>query len=404
MKKIIPYYPAERDEAETWFADMAAKGWKLIDTGGIFAKFEKGEPKSVRFRLDMQAFGHMTKAEEEYYELCRASGWEPVCQYGTAYVLRTEDADAGEIQSDSEIFLKELHKTENGAFAGGIFCVAYLVLVILALIFELAAGRLYPAQTLVNARLVPLVSFALMVISALALGISNLLSSQRLHRRIMDGTVLAHEHRSPKSAAVRVVMMPILIISTIGILARPIYAGNGWHATTPLTGEIASSLPFPTLVDIDPQMAAVIETRAGDTAADCAPYYELTYFYYTDSSIPAPVQYFTDQSSAACTAPDANGFSYDIDNIGLRILYYKMWSQALAKAYVSELMSMNNDYLPIENVSVSAADFDEAFGYIEGSSQYILLRSGKTVLKITYIGGDRDLTQCLDLFARKLQK
>ncbi len=74
MIRIIPYYNYERDEAETWLADKASMGWELVDITSNFAKFKKAEPMTVRFRLDDQALSHMTRAEEEYFDLCRASG------------------------------------------------------------------------------------------------------------------------------------------------------------------------------------------------------------------------------------------------------------------------------------------------------------------------------------------
>ena len=39
-------------EHESWFSDMAQEGFHLKKVGWLFAHFEKGNPKDVRYRID----------------------------------------------------------------------------------------------------------------------------------------------------------------------------------------------------------------------------------------------------------------------------------------------------------------------------------------------------------------
>lgn len=40
-------------EHESWFADMAAKGFQLKKMGLQFVQFIKGEPKEMKYRMDV---------------------------------------------------------------------------------------------------------------------------------------------------------------------------------------------------------------------------------------------------------------------------------------------------------------------------------------------------------------
>ena len=42
-------------ETEKYYSDMAAKGWQLVKRGVTFSKFEKTEPKKMRYRVEVVA-------------------------------------------------------------------------------------------------------------------------------------------------------------------------------------------------------------------------------------------------------------------------------------------------------------------------------------------------------------
>jgi hypothetical protein len=51
-RKLIPVSTYDIAGMESWLSDMAEKGLFLCDFGNLFAKFTKGAPKSVRYRLE----------------------------------------------------------------------------------------------------------------------------------------------------------------------------------------------------------------------------------------------------------------------------------------------------------------------------------------------------------------
>jgi hypothetical protein len=399
MIRIIPYYNYERDEAETWLADKAARGWELVDITYNSAKYKKAEPKAVRFRLDDQALAHMTRAEEEYYDLCRASGWEPVCQYGRTYVLRAEDENAVEMQTDEKLYLQELSKASKQHLAGGIILALALCIFVLAL-YKIAAGRALWARILVNDGLLPDLSFFLVICCGFALSIVNIISSVKLRARVKSGDVCRHRHRSPRSAAIRSILIPVVLASLIIYCAAPIYAGQGGHWMTPLTPDTIAAMPFPALEDIDPAMAARIAKDAG--AREVQDGRVCSYDYYKHGNIPAPVQYEITERSTVYGPANGQGWMSVVDDEGYQAYYYRLLTRSLASALVNDLIREDADAASF--APISAPGFDEAYYYFQDNWQYILLRRDSAVLSASYIGGDKDLTQCLDIFARRLAK
>ena len=85
---------------QAWLEDQAAKGSFLYDFYGFFARFEEGEPRAVRYRLQP-----LIRREDgpslEQRELYEESGWEYVADVGGEFrVWRCDDPDARELDTD----------------------------------------------------------------------------------------------------------------------------------------------------------------------------------------------------------------------------------------------------------------------------------------------------------------
>ena len=54
MIKLLPYYLYQIDAIESWLDDQAKKGLFLTDVRSrLTMGFEKGEPRPVRYRIDV---------------------------------------------------------------------------------------------------------------------------------------------------------------------------------------------------------------------------------------------------------------------------------------------------------------------------------------------------------------
>ena len=52
VRRIIPFGSGDIPAVQHWLEDMAEKGLFFKECGLLFAKFTRGEPKKMRYRLD----------------------------------------------------------------------------------------------------------------------------------------------------------------------------------------------------------------------------------------------------------------------------------------------------------------------------------------------------------------
>lgn len=106
----VPCPSWEVAELEQWLSDLAEEGYFLAETGIFFgfACFERGEPRSARYRLEpaQQEPTLRNNAEEpepEAQALNEAFGWEFVTRHREFYIYRTFDPLAPELNTDSVV-------------------------------------------------------------------------------------------------------------------------------------------------------------------------------------------------------------------------------------------------------------------------------------------------------------
>lgn len=85
-------------EHESWFADMAAHGFFLKKMGIPFAKFVKGDPKKMRYRIEVNSGDEITSEQKQMYA---ENGWEYVTSYNLFHVFSSPaDLQAPELHTD----------------------------------------------------------------------------------------------------------------------------------------------------------------------------------------------------------------------------------------------------------------------------------------------------------------
>ena len=52
VRRVIPFESCDIPAIQSWLEDMAKKGLLFRECGVFFARFEKAEPRNVRYRLD----------------------------------------------------------------------------------------------------------------------------------------------------------------------------------------------------------------------------------------------------------------------------------------------------------------------------------------------------------------
>ena len=83
MIKLLPYYLYQIDAIESWLDDQAKKGLFLTDVRSrLTMGFEKGEPRPVRYRIDVKQ-NPGTYGEKERVADYKELGWEYVDRKST---------------------------------------------------------------------------------------------------------------------------------------------------------------------------------------------------------------------------------------------------------------------------------------------------------------------------------
>ena len=97
VHRFLLVEPADMDRFEGWLEDMAHRGLHYRHSGVFFVHFRRGEPSSVRYRLE--PMGSLWSRESQDY--CRALGRDRLGQVGRDFELyRNPDPDAPELHTD----------------------------------------------------------------------------------------------------------------------------------------------------------------------------------------------------------------------------------------------------------------------------------------------------------------
>lgn len=104
-KTFLRFFLAHQDaQQEAWLEAQARRGWHLVKPGLFGFRFEAGEPREDRYRLDFQTSSTLTgQARLDYLGLFRDGGWDCLGQAGNRCYFRARPgALSPEIHTDSE--------------------------------------------------------------------------------------------------------------------------------------------------------------------------------------------------------------------------------------------------------------------------------------------------------------
>lgn len=189
--RLVPCPCYEVEACESWLADMAARGLFVEKLGRTLARFQRGLPQTVRYRLTaarlkgswLDSVPTEPRAEEQtLYAEC---GWEFICSQQEFFLYACRDPAAPELHTDPTVqalSLKMARRSAWWALLGG--------LAVLAVQYFLnGRGRL--ARLLVEMPLLSLCMY-LYLFGALFLAVRDLYHILRLSRRLRRGYTPDH--------------------------------------------------------------------------------------------------------------------------------------------------------------------------------------------------------------------
>jgi len=248
VKRVIPFESCDIPAIQSWLEDMAEKGLFFKECGVFFAKFEKGEPKDMRYRLD---FCDVVACDipEEKKELYERSGWNVVGDFkNDCVVICTENPDAPEIYTDCELLVKPL---KNIMLKYRIYVAALCVMLLTALVHCGLPDSVGVIRFLCNIT-TPYLAVALVLIVLLAaeiiFGAARLIKLKAIAKRIKNGADIPNGEKGGFSRAVGKVLIPLAIPITVAWAAFVLLPDSAANSDAEITD--FSALPFPTCEDL----------------------------------------------------------------------------------------------------------------------------------------------------------
>ena len=248
VKRVIPFESCDIPAIQSWLEDMAEKGLFFKECGVFFAKFEKGEPKDMRYRLD---FCDVVACDipEEKKELYERSGWNVVGDFkNDCVVICTENPDAPEIYTDCELLVKPL---KNIMLKYRIYVAALCVMLLTALVHCGLPDSVGVIRFLCNIT-TPYLAAALVLIVLLAaeiiFGTARLIKLKAMAKRIKNGADIPNGEKGGFSRAVGKVLIPLAIPITVAWAAFVLLPDSAANSDAEITD--FSALPFPTCEDL----------------------------------------------------------------------------------------------------------------------------------------------------------
>lgn len=248
VKRVIPFESCDIPAIQSWLEDMAEKGLFFMECGVFFAKFEKGEPKDMRYRLD---FCDVVACDipEEKKELYERSGWNVVGDFkNDCVVICTENPDAPELYTDCELLVKPL---KNIMLKYRIYVAALCVMLLTALVHCGLPDSVGVIRFLCNIT-TPYLAAALVLIVLLAaeiiFGAARLIKLKAMAKRIKNGADIPNGEKGGFSRAVGKVLIPLAIPIIVAWAAFVLLPDNAADSDAEITD--FSALPFPTCEDL----------------------------------------------------------------------------------------------------------------------------------------------------------
>ncbi len=370
------------EEHESWFADMAKEGLHLQKIGRLFAYFEQGEPKDVRYRIDTSSNKKITVEDKRMFQ---EAGWTHIARLGEFNVFSSPAAlRAPELHTDpveQSFTLRDLSKR---------FWKSTIALVILSILG--ASAFLFFSRpfilVLVEGELSSFVAIFTCVFAAYNM-LEGSLAIRKLIKKLQTGNTLDHHASWRTKRRITLTIqgtMFLLVIANIMLIIVQIALGQ--PRTMPIESD---TLPIVRLAEIEKNSNLVIEQYDKDGPVGWINRY--TYNW----SLFAPIQYRANESGMI------PGQVWSGENVtyspGLYIQVYQLWFPSMKNNLVDALIQEGNFSGELNKVDSDA--FDILFIRQEEGLMHVFAAKGKGVIEVRYYG-QADTETILGIVEEKL--
>ncbi len=378
-------------EHESWFSDMAAKGLFLKKMGIHFARFEKGEPQKVRYRIDVSL---KKRIPAEQIEIYGESGWDYVTSYGNFQVFSSpEELNAPELHTDPAEQAYTLRELDKKLVWNAIGVIVGLVLMIgmMASIWFLDG---IPTYVIVDGAAIQQTILTIFIAYTAYHSLRAALSIRDLRKRLVEGKPIDHQapwkkhHRIHTTAA-------FLFTVFVGVSAVIPFIQLVKMDTKTLP-ETSVDLPIVRLADVERNPELV---RSGTTYMSDNVDWGNRYSYKWSPL--APVQYETDESG------QVPGKLWD-DKSGeyspaIHTQVFELTFPDMADNLVSDLIKRYQyENRQEEYLKKNHPDLDLLIVHVEKEMKEVFASKGNTVMYVQY-HGNANVGTVIDNVAEKIR-
>lgn len=132
VHRFLLVEPADMDRFEGWLEDMARRGLHYRHSGVFFVHFRRGEPASVRYRLEPMG-SLWSRESQDYYASC---GWVYVDTVMKLYrIYRADDPETEELHTDPVVLaaaMEDVNRRQRGALLLNLGALVFVALCLAA--------------------------------------------------------------------------------------------------------------------------------------------------------------------------------------------------------------------------------------------------------------------------------
>lgn len=359
---------------ESWFSHLASEGLHLEKVGFLFARFSKGEHKSIRYRIDTIANKSISAGQNELY---KEAGWEYVTKLGEFNVFSSPvQLNAPELHTDPAEQSHTLKKLDDKIKMNTIFIAILGVIIVGGQIALLFFGGGPTLALIKEGGIIYLTTSLVFIITAYWM-LRATISIRKLRKTLSEGIPINH-HAPWKKHRLETIIISTIIITIAAFGAAPQFVQIAMQKTEPLPA-LSTDLPIILLADIEQSPELVREVSYIDKGLDWGN--QLTYNW----GLFAPLQYETNEQgivSDQVWEDDSGVYSPSVHTQVYKLIFPSM-SESLISDHItkSEKLFYEGDFIPIES-----KDFDILYTREFQEEKEVFAAKGKGVIYINYFG------------------
>jgi len=362
-------------EHESWFSDMAQEGLYLKSVGIQFFKFTNGEPKNIKYRIDLSQGEKIAADQKEIYF---QSGWDYVTSYGAFNVFASPvELNAPELHTEPAEQAYTLDdickKTTQTAIIATVAVAVMIVMLASVWLFNPA-----PYLSIIDGSIMQQAILIFVELYVVYSVLQAAISLRSLRKSLSEGKPINHSAPWKKKHKVKLIIASLYIVMAIfGAILPIMQLVMSETKTLPVAD---TNLPIVRLADIEknPELKRESSSYIRDNI-DWGNRYKYNW------SLLAPVQYESEERGIISNKMWKDNSGVYSPSISTKV--YQLSFPSTAESLISGLIERyglayrGGDFIEIEHT-----DFDILIVHEVDEFKEVFASKGRVVMHVTYYG------------------